>query len=210
MRLFRDLIAPGRAYAGIGSRDTPVDILAVMTAAGRRLAEAGMILRSGRAPGADQAFETGVDLARADGCPAMKEIFLPWPGFEKGFRSTGAGDVPLARSAMEKTCFDLARRYHRAFDRQSIGTQRLLARNGQQVLGERLDRPSAFLLCWTPDAAAGGGTGQAIRIARSSDHSIPVFDMGDPEVALEICRTLDIDIPPDLDGAGDEAPQFRF
>ena len=54
-------------------------------------------------------------------------------------------------------------------------------RNVFQVLGEHLDTPSEYLLCWTPDGAetktkkTTGGTGTAIRIANS--FGIPVFNL---------------------------------
>jgi predicted Rossmann-fold nucleotide-binding protein len=46
-------------YAGIGSRETPQNILARMEQLGRRLAEQGLVLRTGNCRGADQAFAHG-------------------------------------------------------------------------------------------------------------------------------------------------------
>jgi hypothetical protein len=43
-------------------------------------------------------------------------------------------------------------------------------------------------LCWTKGAAGGGGTGQAIRIARSRD--IPVFDLADPKTLNDVLTVL--------------------
>ena len=57
----------------------------------------------------------------------------------------------------------------------------LIARNGFQILGQDLDTPCEFVLCWTPDGAETsttintGGTGQAIRIANA--YNIPVFNL---------------------------------
>ena len=45
----------GKAYAGVGSRSTPVKILQWMELIGRAMAEAGMVLRSGAAAGAGSA-----------------------------------------------------------------------------------------------------------------------------------------------------------
>lgn len=175
-----DLIEPGRAYAGVGSRETPEEILQVMTAAAQRLALAGMTLRSGHAPGADQAFEAGAP-------DDMAEIFLPWAGFENARRGVTLG------ADMTGPCFDLARRFHPAFDRLGAGARKLMARNGQQVLGAHLDDPAAFVLCWTPRARAGGGTGQAIRIARA--YGVPTFDLADPWVLAQVCGVLSIEPP---------------
>lgn len=58
-------------YAGIGSRETPPDICAVMTQVAHILSAMGWRLNSG---GADSAFEAGASL---------KDIFLPYKGFNK-------------------------------------------------------------------------------------------------------------------------------
>lgn len=59
------------AYAGIGARNTPEDILPYMVGAAQQLEAFGLILRSGAAEGADAAFEAGVR------DPENKEIYLP-------------------------------------------------------------------------------------------------------------------------------------
>ena len=43
-------------YAGIGSRETPEEVLHVMISLGKALCKQGWGLSSGGAPGADQAF----------------------------------------------------------------------------------------------------------------------------------------------------------
>lgn len=63
-------------YAGIGSRKTPQEVLIKMVKIANRLEQLGFHLRSGHAPGADQAFEAGVD------SHWNKSSYLPWPGFE--------------------------------------------------------------------------------------------------------------------------------
>jgi predicted Rossmann fold nucleotide-binding protein DprA/Smf involved in DNA uptake len=60
-------------YTGIGSRETPEDILEFMKEIASKLESLGWILRSGGAPGADLAFENGVK--------EKKEIYIPWKGF---------------------------------------------------------------------------------------------------------------------------------
>ena len=49
-------------YTGIGSRETPIEIQKLFINVGRYLAKKKLILRSGGANGADQAFEKGCDL----------------------------------------------------------------------------------------------------------------------------------------------------
>jgi len=154
------------AYAGIGSRKTPADVLALMRRIGERLALRGWTLRSGHAEGADQAFEAGCLAAGG-----RHEIFLPWPGFN------GAPDAPgYVCPRFGATLMVEAARFHPAWAQCNPGVRKLHARNVCQVLGLDLDAPIAAVICWTPGAAAGGGTGHAIRIAHA--YGIPVFDLG--------------------------------
>src|SRR5690606_12262312 len=65
-------------YTGIGSRETPKDILCLMVEVARKLSHLGWILRSGGAEGADTAFEIG---ALDKGAIVLPEIYIPWVGF---------------------------------------------------------------------------------------------------------------------------------
>ena len=141
-------------YAGIGSRETPADILTLMTSIAREAAADGYILRSGAAQGADSAFEAGAGDA--------KEIWLPW----RGFNNHPSRLLPSAEA------FILAEKFHPAWERCSPAARKLHARNCHQVLGADLATPVEFVICWTKDGRASGGTGQAIRIAQA--RGIPV------------------------------------
>ena len=151
-------------YAGVGSRKAPVEMLQIAELAASRLDELGWTLRSGHAPGMDQAFEGGAGY--------NAEIFLPWPTFERGVAIQA--DVIFDRPTAE--AMQLASSVHPAWASLSEGARALHARNMHQVLGRELDRPVAFVLCWTPGGRGKGGTGQALRLARR--RSIPVFDLG--------------------------------
>ena len=61
--------------SGVGSRETPENILTEMTAIGAFCRENKILLRSGHADGADFAFELGAQEA----CVA----YLPWNGFNR-------------------------------------------------------------------------------------------------------------------------------
>ncbi len=63
-------------YAGVGSRETPDNVLVQMTKIATFLENKGFTLRSGGAPAADDAFEKGVHIIHG-----KKEIFLPWYKF---------------------------------------------------------------------------------------------------------------------------------
>lgn len=158
------------AYAGIGSRRVPSNISADMGWEGYNLATLGFVLRSGGANGADTAFEVGCDTGRG-----KKEIYLPWKGFN-GNRSH--------RYNIQERAYVIAEEvYPFGWNRQHEEVKNFMARNTMQILGETLDDPVAFVLCWTPDGceriekrkSRTGGTGQAIALASSLD--VPVINM---------------------------------
>jgi len=161
LELANQSVVPRRVYAGIGSRETPERVLATMKAIGSHLAKTGWTLRSGGAFGADSAFEAG---ATESGGKA--EIWLPWAGFN-GSRS---------QLSPSPEAFELASQHHPAWERLGRGPRALHARNGHQILGSDLSTPVDFVVCWTKGGKGGGGTGQAIRLARSK--GIQVFDLG--------------------------------
>lgn len=149
-------------YTGIGSRETPKEFLNLFSRVARYLASEGAILRSGHAPGADTSFEVGCDSIKGN-----KEIYLPWKEFQ------GSTSTLIVR---DRRAFEIAKRFHFNWDRLSQGKQKLHARNSHQVLGQDLNTPSKFIICWTRGGEGQGGTGQALRIAEKYD--IPVFDCG--------------------------------
>lgn len=117
----------------------------------------GAILRSGGAFGADSAFEKGAG--------AAKEIF-------RGQDAT-------------KAAIELAGQYHPAWPACSSWARRLHGRNSMILLGQDLNDPVDFVVCWTPGGLVTGGTGQAIRVARA--YNIPVLNLFEvtPEEVLE-------------------------
>lgn len=155
-------------YTGIGSRNTPANILALMTRVAERLSVLGFTLLSGGAEKADTAFEIGA-------CD-KKEIFLPWKGFRK---KSGVGyiDFPAEKA------YDVAEIMHPSWKRLKDSAKSLMARNSHQILGENLKIPSDFVITWTPDGCEKssdrtiitGGTGQAIDLADL--WGIPVFNL---------------------------------
>jgi hypothetical protein len=143
-------------YTGIGSRKTPKQILDLMTSIAIKLSTLNYILRSGGAIGADIAFENGAD-------PTKCKIYK-------------ANDATIET-------FQIAQKFHPAWEKCSNYVQKLHARNVFQILGDDLKTPSNFVICWTPDGAINhiqrsiktGGTGLAISIAYS--YNIPVFNL---------------------------------
>lgn len=158
-----------RAYAGIGSRRTPEDVLGLMRNLAWDLVPLGYKLRSGGAEGADTAFEEGALLGGQ-----LPEVYLPWPGF-----NGHVGKVYL--SEPKRAAYKISEKYHPNWSALSDGAKRLHARNAHQVLGLKLDDPVDFVVCWTPDGSLDGrgprtgGTGQALRIA--SAHDVEVINL---------------------------------
>lgn len=137
-------------YAGIGSRETPQSIGWIMYGIAQQLARRGGILRSGRAKGADTYFENG---AKSMG---------------------GRCELFTAGMAQDKWFFHAAQ-FHPAWSKCSDNAKALHARNSAIILGPFLNDPVDFVICWTKDGEASGGTGQGLRIA---DHlRIPIYNL---------------------------------
>lgn len=157
------------AYAGIGSRRTPADVLSLMYWIANMAAARGLWLYSGHAPGADYAFERGAG--------GRATIYLPWRGFGDGL----AAPMGVIQYTATSEAYAMAAEYHPAWDRLSRGARALMARNCHQVLGPDLASPVRSVVCWTPDGSLNGrgsgvgGTGQALRIA--ARHGIPVVNL---------------------------------
>ena len=150
--------------AGIGSRETPEDILDQMTEIGAICRERKIFVRSGHAPGADQAFEFGA----REYCIA----YIPWKGFEGD--TVTLGTKYIIPPDLEKLTH-YAKQFHPAWEKLSPGAQKLMARNSCQVLGQNLESPADLIVCWTKDGQATGGTGQALRIAEKNN--IPILNL---------------------------------
>lgn len=158
-------------YTGIGSRAAPERILRVTERLGAIFRDQ-YILRSGGAPGMDSAFEMFVP-------PERKEIFLPWKNFN-GNRSPLYSQDPVS--------MEIAKFHHPAWDFLRGPVRKLMSRNVHQVLGQDLETPSEFVLCWTADGAQTqeeitrktGGTGLAISVA--NENNIPVHNLGNEKV----------------------------
>ena len=147
-------------YAGIGARKTPKTILQYMEKIAEELSKRNYILRSGGAHGADTAFEVGCDKVNG-----KKEIYLPWKDFENN--TSSLYDLPNKQEALQ-----IAGKFHPKMEILSNAVKTMHARNTYQVLGQDLNTPSLFIVCWTDGT---GGTMQAVRVAKH--YNIPVFNL---------------------------------
>lgn len=168
-------------YAGIGSRETPKDVLNMMCEIGLQLAQEGWVLRSGGAHGADTAFYLGA----ANG-KGKHQIFLPWEGFNGYTKNDPGFYVP----EYTQEHLSIAAHFHPAWNSCSAGAKKMHARNVCQVAGLDLNTKSDLIICWTKDGKRGGGTGQALRIAEHLE--IPIFDIavGDIDELAQFCTEM--------------------
>lgn len=158
-------MADPQIYAGIGSRETPVHILTLMTNLSRQLAERNWFLRTGGARGADSAFAEGT---------MRRQIHLPWNGYNGLFTNDGLGHIVPTNN---REAWRIAEEHHPAWHRLSESVRRFMVRNVTIILGEDLlplER-AKMVICWTPGAQGGGGTGHALRVATT--FGIPRFDL---------------------------------
>ena len=155
-------------YTGVGSRETPAEVMEALETLAGMLSRCGWTLRSGGAEGADTAFESGAGLNSV--------IFLPWRGFNGRL-----GPNTVERPTLE--AYAAAKNFHPAWGRLGVGARAMHARNCHQVLGLTLSEPSHFVVCWTPDGCESesertkgtGGTATAIAVANR--RGIPVFNL---------------------------------
>lgn len=146
-------------YAGVGSRETPNEVLELFERLAGFLGDRGCVLRSGGAEGADTAFENGCGNHK-------KEIFLPWK--MEGREAAFTGSTPEAEEIVKK--------YHSAWDSYTWTSKKLLGRDAFQVLGLDLKTPVDFVICYTEGGNLKGGTSTAIKLAM--DNGIPVLNAG--------------------------------
>lgn len=206
-RVWRDYIQnfmPERSlfYAGIGARDfkIPKDRVGKLSGQAKRCAarlnELGFWLRSGAATGFDSYFESGAG--------DEKEIFLPYPGFNKH---------PSLMDSPSPEAFRLAEHFHPLWRKLDQSAKQMMARNCHQVLGSDLRTYADFVVCWTADGAESssertkdtGGTGMAIDLA--STFRIPVFNLERPDALQRLKIHLDSHPMLSRDAANDSSPR---
>lgn len=165
-------------YAGIGSRDTPPHILKEMMYLAELLANKGYTLRSGGAIGADQAFENG---------------YYRWFDNERNKVGSGNAECDIYLSTKDKKVIDFALKYHPnpvALSKKGDYVVGLMGRNAQIILGDKLDLPVDFVVCYTKDGKQSGGTGHAMKIAEY--YNIPVYNLYFDEDVDELIKFLGI------------------
>jgi hypothetical protein len=170
-------------YTMIGSRDTPTNIQGILRRLAWKLGSEGWVVRSGGADGADSCAEnTGWGM----------EIYLPWMGFNN--RSVcDPRYIVVPHHKLKYKAEKIASETHPAWSKCRRGVKELHTRNVYQVLGDDLNTPSKFVVCWAkPSGNEGdvqGGTGTAVRLALQ--HGIPVYNLYHEEHLKRIIKYLE-------------------
>ena len=162
-------------YAGIGSRETPEDVLNSMDKIASQLCKKGYIVRTGGAKGADLAFKLGATEAGLGGSYVPYKIYLPWNGFNGYKHNPKQGYLDSSTASTWDEALELVNKYHPAPEKLSEFARKLMARNAYQVLSTTLKDPVDFVICWTKGGKLIGGTAQAMKIAM--DFGVPIYNL---------------------------------
>jgi hypothetical protein len=166
-------------YAGIGSRETPKNILDMMFDIAVLMGVDGHTLHTGAALGADQAFGNG-----ANKVLRRVELALPWGNYESAWvNSIFSKGITVYKEAIHVDAKASVHTFHPAADRLTQGAFKLQARNFLIL------QPCQLVICWTKDGKATGGTGQAIRIAEKL--GIPVHNLHDDNMYINYFTRLE-------------------
>jgi len=149
-----------KRFAGIGNRHIDQHTRYAIRTCGRIINDRGYVLVSGGARGCDEEFETYF--------PEHRRIILK-----------AKDATPLAIKMAED--FHPAWHYCKPYDKA------LLGRNAMIIMGEDLNSPVEFVLCYCADEER-GGTALSIKIARY--YKIPVFNLANDE-GLDVIKFID-------------------
>lgn len=173
--------------AMVGSRETPIGILMAMTRLARALCDAGYLIQSGEADGADNAAHIG-----ARQSARYREVgfagYLPWNGMKtnRGSIYADPSDGIFDASTFEtwRQAEAIAFEARGSFEGLGRGGIGLHTRNAFQVLSPSLRHPVHRCICWAIPIGDGskvrGGTNTAVQIALR--YSVPVVNLYYEEV----------------------------
>jgi len=178
------------SYAGIGSRETPQEILKLMNQIGFLLAQNNVTCRTGAALGADQAFANGANMGGG-----KIHLSIPWGSYEQKWINTlipSLLEIQVLDPNADTDAMLSVKHHHPYHDKLKQGAIKLHARNWL-ILYE-----ADYVICYTSDGNAKGGTGQGIRIAEASGKY--VYNLGNPHTLDSFYKDLDLrrnELPPD-------------
>lgn len=174
-----------RYFTGVGSRNTPPEIIDVMVQIGFHLSNRYYTFRSGDADGSDRAFYKGFLQAGGN-----MEIYLPWNGFNGSFEDDVFINTPKLDNYDKAT--EILKEVLPYYDNLKDSHRSLHTRNVYQVLGRRLNEPSDLCVYYAePTGKNGhvkGGTNTAVQLCKLYD--VPSFNLWYPNVLEEIKRRI--------------------
>lgn len=162
-----------KAYAGIGSRSITPEENAKISTIAKMLSGLDYICYSGNANGSDIAFQNGSN--------GKCVIFLPWYSFNyESFHPSSTNCLDHHIVGTKSYGLKSVNEFHPRPGSLSDGARMLMARNYYQINGFDNYPVVDFVLCCANRDNVGnilGGTGQAVRIAKSLD--IPIINIRD-------------------------------
>lgn len=203
MKTFREEIPYKGDCSFVGSRGITANESFFAIKLSMVLAFMGYKSFSGAANGIDTSAEFGAKLAHdllinklnlsSNGYSDVMRIYLPWNGFSGRKVDLQNGYLvpshPDARS--------IAQSHYSAWEYSYDSVKNLMTRNVHQVLNDNLQDKVNFVICQTPDGVTDGdlttsktgGTGQAIRIAKT--YHVPVFNIGNEKDKARLLNWVD-------------------
>ena len=142
-----------------------------------KFAEAGFILRSGNAKGADDIAQTAYMDAFRQGKITKEhfEVYLPWNGFRRG----SDGYEHCIFHPITSRAKDMARDVHPRPERLTTNTISLHGRNVYQIFGHDFNTPVDIVVCYTANGMVEGGTATAINLALNAGIRVINIAQGD-------------------------------
>jgi hypothetical protein len=176
---------PTMTYAGIGSRETPQEVLDKMTEVAKYLDGLGYTLNTGKTftakPSTDPKYQKQYEERLAFSKKNNGKVGLDEEGADRAF-SLGTTKKNLfgVNAPVGKKEMSVMEEIHPSPDRLKEGGKKLMARNTNQIFGENLNTPVDFVLFYAKETKGirpEGGTGQAVEMARRK--GIPTINMAD-------------------------------
>lgn len=171
-------------YTGVGSRDITKKEKSIIFRISKYLAHKDFTLRSGKAAGADTAFQIG---AQYYSFKVKPEIYTPWCNFRLNQTSLKNDFDFTFDNALLTTCEEIAKEIHPNWYKMTKAGKLLHSRNVLQVLGKNLDSPSKFLIFCSDQDSKGevkGGTRTAVVLGK--EYGIPCFNIRDNDQLHEL------------------------
>ena len=158
-----------KPYACTGNQNCPPEIMEKFVRIAKKLEELGYTARVGGMDGIEDTVEKAIN---------KKEVHLPFKDFnQKQSKFTYNSE----------RAFAVAKMFHPTFDSMKKGVQCFLAKNARLLLGDRMNSPALFLVCWSEDGVESGKmktnqtgfAGHPIAIAGAL--GIPIFNLARPD-----------------------------